>query len=102
MHAIRTVEWHRASAGIVGFIAALMLAYVLGVVTVLVVESRSGPAGRQAEPGALIGSEPGDPGSAWNYSSRHHGTQSVEGPSSLSAENAPQPEAQSRRGGNRT
>lgn len=58
-----------------------IMALALGVgAAVLVIEKTSSTPAPAAAHRAAITSGPSDPGSAWNYSVRRGGTQSVEGP----------------------
>ncbi len=63
-----------------GPLVAVIVALSLGAGAAVLAVEKTAPTGAPAAHSAAITSGPSDPGSAWNYSVRRGGTQSVEGP----------------------
>ena len=88
------------STRMVAIVAALLAALVLAATGGLLIKTLSVPAAAPVK--HIVAGQPGASGfgSAWNYSTRHSGTQTVEGPtSSALSSSAKFREPGSRRGG---
>lgn len=100
MEARRSFHGSGNSRDTVVAIVALLVALVLVVMGGLIVKTLSAPAAAPAT--HVAAAQPGASGigSAWNYSTRHSGTQTVEGPASPApSTSASFREPGSRRGG---
>jgi hypothetical protein len=80
MEARATFRESAVSKNVIAVVAALVITFLLGGSGGYLVKSLSLPSATSAAHSAVIRLGASEPGSAWNYSNRKSGTQSVEGP----------------------
>jgi hypothetical protein len=80
MQATTTFRRPRVTKQVAVAIMALVVAYVLGGASGYLAKSATLPVQVAPSRSVILSAGPSDYGSAWNYSSRRSGTQSVEGP----------------------
>ena len=85
MEARTTFRGSAVSKNVVAVVAALVITFLLGGSGGYIVKSLSLPSATSAGHNAVLQLGASEPGSAWNYSNRQSGTQSVEGPAAAAA-----------------